>query len=60
MLAQSELTLLGPQSRFGDKLLENLSGLPPKRDCDSTGAKSGQRLASVCCQTKKVVVRRVT
>ena len=27
--------LLGPQSRFGGKLLKNLSGLPPERDCSS-------------------------
>ena len=29
----SALTVLTPQSRFGGKLLENWSGLPPKRDC---------------------------
>ena len=29
------LTLLVPQSRFGDKLLEVLSGLSPKRYCSS-------------------------
>ena len=31
------LTLLGPQSRFGDKLLKHLTGLSPKWDCSTKG-----------------------
>ena len=31
------LTLLGPQSRFGDKLPRILRGLSPKRDCGPKG-----------------------
>ena len=37
--ASVPVTPLEPQSRFGDKLLKNLSGLSPKRDCGSKGGK---------------------
>ena len=32
---KGKLAPLEPQSRFGDKLLENLTSLSPKRDCGS-------------------------
>ena len=38
------LTLLEPQSRFGDKLLKHLSALSPKRDCGSKGVKGQSTL----------------
>ena len=33
--APAVLTLLGPQSRFGDQITDDVSGLSPKRDCGS-------------------------